>query len=523
MPSSRGSFFSDWRAREIENSTSRSLTITPSFSTSANAQYQDTLRIDITSNLPAVTIPYYLSNLTDDYFLSGTANGNITIDSNGNANISFQIDPFYDVSNAYVTLTTQFQLSNDYPNSVIGSSPNIEIAKANTFDASGWEESNISASLDGLQGGYKLHTLVGLTQDQIGPYSNTVVANLTVNSLGDDPANADIDILIVGAGAQGGGGGWTKSQTSSPTLIWIESFAGAGGAGGEVVPLTLKANVFTANTSYTGSVANASLAVDSFGSNVYEPVSGGNTSFLGYTALGGGHGAGMSKYMITGPSRQYYNAEDGGSGGGGSPGNVFTWNGNAGTSLANVTYGYGKDGGTGAYKWYGAFGTTLTTYTQLTLGLSGIYRYKHIGGGGGGATEAGSNSSMSVTFPTVSGTAGDGGEGYSSNISGSTVIYGSGGGAGGLATSVTYGLGGTNAGNGGWWNESNSGGESTHLEPRGGYATIHTGAGGGGGGAPDEDPLNYTSVAGLAIVGGRGSDGILMVRYLSQVRTIKLA
>ena len=96
MPSTRGSFFTDWRDRQQENSTSRTLSITPSFSTSANAQYQDTLRIDITSNLPAVTIPYYLTDLTDDYFLSGTANGNITIDGDGNANITFQIDPFYD-------------------------------------------------------------------------------------------------------------------------------------------------------------------------------------------------------------------------------------------------------------------------------------------------------------------------------------------------------------------------------------------------------------------------------------------
>jgi hypothetical protein len=527
MPSTRGSFFTDWRDRQQENSTSRTLTITPSFSTSANAQYQDTLRIDITSNLPAVTIPYYLTDLTDDYFLSGTANGNITIDGDGNANITFQIDPFYDLANTYITRTTKFVLSNDYPNSIIGSTGNLEISNADTFDATGWEESNITASLDGLQGGYRLHKLVGLTTEQVGNVggrdaSDNVVSNLTVNSLGSDPANTDIEILIVGAGAQGGNGGYRKRTTTSPsTLNYVSSVSGAGGGGGEVVTVNLKANVFIANTTYPGNVANATYRVSTFDSATQQPVSGANSSFLGYTAVGGGHGGGQTPY--SGVSWQgYIDADSGGSGGGAYAAVMKGLTANAGLSIANVTYGNGEDGGLGDYEWYGAFGNPLFTFTDYTFGMTpGNYRYKMVGGGGGGATEAGGNSSISLSFPTVSGTAGDGGEGFTSNISGSTEVYGSGGGAGGMAYSVTPGTGGTNAGTGGIWNESNTGGDSTHPEPRGGYGNVHLGAGGGGGGVPDEYPLVFNTDNGLVSLGGRGSDGVIMMRYLSQVRTIK--
>lgn len=102
------------------------------------------------------------------------------------------------------------------------------------------------------------------------------------------------------------------------------------------------------------------------------------------------------------------------------------------------------------------------------------------GGGGGGATQVGFNNGSG-------GNGGKGGEGYSCDISGTSIVYGSGGGGG--ARSNLNGIGGTNAGAGG--NPGTNG-------------TNGTGSGGGGG---EGYQLEYSPT------GGNGGTGIIIIRY----------
>lgn len=169
-----------------------------------------------------------------------------------------------------------------------------------------------------------------------------------------------IDYLIVGAG---GGGGSSSSFGS-----------GGGGAGGMLEgtidnPISGVYDV----TVGIGGIGNI------YGSDEFPTRNGGNSSFSGLTAIGGGKGGTYKHYPFTGTT-----AYSGGSGGGGA---IYEVGG------ARVN-GQGNIGGTGNNQQSG-------------------------GAGGGGASSAGSNSSGGV--------AGNGGSGKSSSISGSAVTYAKGG------------------------------------------------------------------------------------------------
>lgn len=107
--------------------------------------------------------------------------------------------------------------------------------------------------------------------------------------------------------------------------------------------------------------------------------------------------------------------------------------------------------------------------------------------GGGGATQVGAN--------TSNGFGSKGGEGYTSNITGTVTVYGSGGGGGGRSQAGA--LGGTNAGNGGSFINA--------TQSKGGDGTANTGGGGGGG----------TSIGSTTYwqKGGMGGSGIVVVGY----------
>lgn len=231
------------------------------------------------------------------------------------------------------------------------------------------------------------------------------------------------DILVVAGG--GGGGG---------------HFGGGGGAGGL---LGFTAQALT-TTGYTVTVGGPG-AGGNYSASPYYGASGSPSQFGALTAtVGGGGGATRDRVFI---------GRDGGSGGGGTQGNV----GGAGTS------GQGYAGGTG-------------------IDVSPNYA----GGGGGGAGGVG----QSVTSgSSIGGNGGIGSSDYTNWAGASTVDgYYAGGGGGGSAANPS-GIGGLGGGgNGG-------------TTPTAGVA--NTGGGGGG-----------KSVS--TGIGGAGGSGVVIVRYLAQ-------
>jgi hypothetical protein len=203
-----------------------------------------------------------------------------------------------------------------------------------------------------------------------------------------------VEVLVVA----GGGGGGTAAATGG---------GGGGGAGGVL---------YSASTSI--SAGNNPVIVGSGGN---ANASGGNSSFLSLTALGGGYGGNASGTL----------GGNGGSGGGSASGNV---------SRSSGTSGQGYAGGIGnASISYGA-------------------------GGGGGASGQGSDG--------TTGGGSNGGNGVSNSITGTVVTYGGGGGGSfGQYGNPTIPNGGTGGGGAGGYNSV----------PAGVAGTANTGGGGGGG------------------------------------------
>jgi len=237
-------------------------------------------------------------------------------------------------------------------------------------------------------------TGISVTKENTGLNEDLKIAAAAVAPI-DYFSSSIIDGFIGGGGplivdylivAGGGGGGQN---------------AGGGGGGGGVKSSSC---LVASNTTYP-----VIPGVGGIGSNAAPGKGqvGLPSSFNGITALGGGGGGSLLS-----------DGEGGGSGGGGGanlapPSEVQT----GGTAIGGV--GEGNDGGNG---------DDTSAIPELS------------GGGGGGQSAAGTDG----TIPK----GGDGGEGYTSSISGAPVVYGSGGGGG--TYTATRGLGGTNAGNGGY-------------------------------------------------------------------------
>ena len=122
------------------------------------------------------------------------------------------------------------------------------------------------------------------------------------------------------------------------------------------------------------------------------------------------------------------------------------------------------------------------------------------GGGGGGASEVGSNS------PTNNQDAGDGGDGLTSSITGTSLSYAGGGGGGGGAIGGNGGLGGGAGGGSGQPGTPGTGGAG--YNPGSDGVLVEGGAGGtnsgGGGGAG----WSYSGGS-----GGAGGSGIVIIAY----------
>jgi len=248
------------------------------------------------------------------------------------------------------------------------------------------------------------------------------------------PESTICDILVVGGG---GGGGY--------------SYVGGGGGGGGYVYLQ---NISVPSGNYTVNVGSGGTA----GVNGASPAgwggNGANSSITGainYIALGGGAGAGGSASgVITGIGN------NGGSGGGGSYRNISQSAGAGGTSTQLSTYGYGTGGSGNSY--------------------GSPWQY---GGGGGGASGV------------TNGASSTGNNGLANSITGSSITYAGGGGAGtDLSTIPQGGTGGGGAG------ATGSG-----VVPVAGT----DGLGGGGGGAR----------GGGTGAAAKGGSGIVIIRYKS--------
>lgn len=247
--------------------------------------------------------------------------------------------------------------------------------------------------------------------------------------------------------------------------------------------------------------------------------------------VGGGGGGGGGKAPGVYPA---------GSGGGGGGGHVTVADRTPVSDTIDVVVGAGGSGGLAslpdAYQnndtIFGGVGGTssfgsvtasggdrggpATFYSQMNAGGDGGSSGRHINGynawtsgglndweGAGGGGGAGSAGRAGTDIGGQGGTGGAGGGGHTSSITGSAVQYGGGGGGGGVTTVD---------------NLSGEGGDGTHGGGYGGgrysAATNGTdGVGGGGGGGGYKD--GSTSAA-----GGRGGDGIVVIRYFTSARDL---
>ena len=170
---------------------------------------------------------------------------------------------------------------------------------------------------------------------------------------------------------------------------------------------------------------------------------------------------------------------------------ITSTGGGGGGSSQNSTYKPGVAGGSGGGGSNGGAGGSATPSGQGSAGGTGESAIYGSGGGGGGASAVGANANSST------GAGGAGGAGTASSYSGSSVTY-SGGGGGASAD----GGGGGSPGAGG----AGGGGGGSASNTVGTAGTANRGGGGGGTG--------YQGSPGSWAVGGAGSSGIVLIRYV---------
>lgn len=273
------------------------------------------------------------------------------------------------------------------------------------------------------------------------------------------------DVIIVAGGGGGGGpsGGGAR---------------GCGGGGGGGV-LELRNISSTGSSSIIVNVGNGGAGGVSGNGNNGNGLNGSNTIFGIYNVPGGGGGAGDRLFASTGNNIAA-------SGGGGAAGATASASSSSagGITTSNRTVGsvFGNNGASG-----------------FTTGTAGD---TYFGGGGGGAASAG-----------INGNSPNGGNGYVPSIeyTYSLNAFGAGGGGGankkspsGLISTASAGRGGNGGGGNGGYIEGN---DSPAFLGVGGNNATGYGCGGGGGAATGGTPSSRPA-------GGRGSNGIVIVRYL---------
>jgi hypothetical protein len=280
------------------------------------------------------------------------------------------------------------------------------------------------------------------------------VHKFTTSGVLEVTGSGKVDVLVVG----GGGGGGNHAAP------------GGGGAGG----LIYKTSLSLISGSHTVTIGAGGGGSDRVNNATSIGSKGGNSSFYGLTALGGGLGCSWDISQDDVPYRS------GGSGGGWGTGGSTSIRNGTGVGLQpsqsgdSGTYGFGSNGG------------------------DGYESNPYPGGGGGGAGGAGEN------YPNT-GTAGRGGIGKLLDITGTSEYY-AGGGQGGAWSVVTMPV--NNPGGGGQGDAGNSSGSGTSMRGFSGYSlgqdgTANTGGGGGGAGRTGGEPM----------YGGSGGSGVVIIRY----------
>ena len=267
---------------------------------------------------------------------------------------------------------------------------------------------------------------------KLGTFSGVGSQSFNASGTWTDPAGLTSVNYLVVGG--GGGGG---------------SSTGGGGGGGQVLQGTLSV---TPGTSYPVTVGGAGAAN---GGN------GGSSVFGSVTALGGG--------------------------GGGTQGTT----GNGGATV-------GSAGGAGGWRTGTANVDTMITGATQTDNLKGYSggnghtnnNDKFLGGGGGGAGGLGGEASLSTN------TAGNGGIGVSSSITGALAWYGAGGGGAAFNNTSIKGTGGSGVGG----NGAQPGLNAT-------VGSANTGSGGGGGGSGTSAAAGGTGI--VVLSWGYSSTGTL--------------
>ena len=318
-------------------------------------------------------------------------------------------------------------------------------------------DSTITYSLESgsvLPSGITLNSSTGLISGTLPAISTDTIYSFTVNaSDGVNPAvprtfsisslrTLTLEYLILGGG--GAGGDYFSGDG-------FNAAAGGGGAGGYVYssPTTLRASSF----SFPITVGSAGVSTATSNTSGGFASNGGNSSFNNIIAYGGGRGGAGNSSMVN-----TYVAGSGGSGGGGvrPDGEPSFANAGSGTS------GQGNSGG------------------SYSSGDGD-------GGGGGGATSAGTNG----------GGGSQGGSGFTSSITGTSIVY-AGGGGGGKGLSGGWVSNNSGSGVGGL------GGAKQNTSPGGNALTYGSGGGGAGSATNSSGPFSK---------GGNGGSGAVIIAY----------
>lgn len=259
----------------------RSIAITPTISNHDSAAtygtgYKNKVVYAIDSNLPNATVNYTLNNASNSMFANGVVSGSITLDSNGNASLTYDMNVWAN----YANTTTNINLSifNPTGGATLATGGNITFAPANTFTATSGNASTLNDHTVHIFDSYETITNSTFT-------SAKVWDDLQVTSVGDtaDPYNY-VTAIVVGGGGAGGPNRFTTDLSFGNIVA-----SGGGGGSGEVIYYKAPANVYSAGNisitlgdggrhSFPGGMSNANYSAIPTPSSTNKPM-GGNTVF----------------------------------------------------------------------------------------------------------------------------------------------------------------------------------------------------------------------------------------------------
>lgn len=511
MPSSRTGWFTNPLIRVALDGDNqypaRELSVTPSL----EGGYNDVIRYTITSNLPAGDYPFSLSNVTLDQIVTSNVStessltGTVTLDGNGDGEVIYQFDKFYEYDS---NVNVDFNLSLISPNGnyTLATSPDARLKQSDDiFEMTGGTESTLTGI--GAGGGYRLHVF--------DHTANTESYNVTVKNSTVFP----VEYLLVGRGGDGGGSvGSAKYTYGNGNTSGYILYAGAGGGGGGFLQ---------------GNTTSGNFALGPATLSVGGDQNDGNSVLLGnIIALKGGRGAG--RHFEGNTTVTLSVGESGGSGGGAidqtfPPYNQFFNQGNVGLGTP----------GSGSQGFSGGYASQCTREDDYLPTFTLIYGgYQMAAGGGGGASAVGANAQLFSATTQANQPGGNGGAGQSSDITGNTVIYAGGGGGGGVVSGpdgnvsglfagapqspyLVFGgsttPGGSGGGGAGGWNSFDP-----VTEPFLGSFDGTNGLGGGGGGGGITTSTSASHPAAFLGLGGSGGAGVVIIRYLTEFRSLEI-